>query len=358
MPVRNMPKHFFKKITEFADLSNHTPRRVFNKILNSLSRYMAVPHVYGLPSHLIVEISSTCQLRCPLCPLGSRTIKRQSQIMDFDTFKKVVDDVGDYVYHFNINGMGEPLMNKRVIDMITYAKEKNIYTDLYTNFQLQDREIIEGLVSSGLDSILISLDGATKEVYETYRIKGDFERILNNIRLLVETRACQKSVRPEINIQFVMFEHNRSQLNQMTELVKSLGADNLFVKRPFLFWGKKEDASSYISKDDKFNKYEMYNSAISLKARTRKTCDAIWAGAVVLADGSVAPCCFDYDGKVLFGNINHNSFKYIWNNKKYTGFRKQVRDNWKKVPLCNKDFEGGCPNMYIHPDDWLIRIGN
>jgi len=343
-----------RKLIEFATLGNHTPKRLVNKTLSVASKYAGLRRALGYPSHLMIEISSACQLNCPLCPLGNGTLARPRQLMKMETFKKVIDDVGDFVYHVNINGMGEPLLNEQVCRMIEYAKARNVYVDLYTNLQIDNRDMIEGLVDSGLDAVLISCDGATRDVYEKYRVNGDFDKLLDNIRTLVQYKRRKNATTPEVNVQCILFEHNEAQLPEMTELVESLGADHFVVKRPFLFWGDGDDAR-FLPHDEKVNPYKKAENRIDWRGKTRSRCNLLWASSAILADGSVAPCCFDYEGKVRFGNVNEESFRAIWNNRKYRRFRRQVRLDWRKVAICNNDFEGGCPNMHIHPDDWVIK---
>ncbi|MFQ5716345.1 MAG: SPASM domain-containing protein [Nitrospinales bacterium] len=347
-----------QKFANFFRFPNHTPERFINKAVVQISKQLAWPKAYGVPSHVIIEISSACQLKCPLCPVGNGSLNRPSHIMSFDTFKAVIDEIAGYVYRVNLSGMGEPTLNHQIVEMIEYAKRKNIYVDLYTNFQLKSQKLIESFVDVGLDSILIALDGATKETYEQYRIGGKFEGIIDNIRCLVETRKQSGGKKPEINIQFIAFDHNKDQLSMISDLVRSLGADNLYVKRPFLFWGTedKEENYNYIKNEDDFNAYKVGGNGATWKLKPKKVCDYLWAATVVLADGSISPCCFDYDGKVVFGNVKEEPFKKIWNNNKYRSFRKQNRTDWKSVPLCHQDFEGGCPNMYVQSDDWLIKL--
>jgi len=348
----------FGKIVDFAVQSNHTPKRFVNKMLSVVSKSLGLTRSLGFPSHLMIEVSSACQLKCPLCPLGNGRLSRPRQLMKMQTFKRIVDDIADYIYHININGMGEPLLNENICEMIRFAKANHIYVDLYTNLQIENQDVIEGLVEAGLDAILISCDGATKDIYEKYRINGDFDRLLNNIKVLVETKKRAKSIKPEVNIQFILFEHNENQLPQMTELVKSLQADNFIIKRPFLFWSDQKDASVFLPKNEQVNMYRRGNpheAKLRWQGKTKSQCDLLWGSSVILADGAVVPCCFDYDGKMQLGNVNQDSFTAIWNNPSYRSFRRQVQKDWRKIPICNSDFEAGCPNMHIHHDDWLIR---
>ena len=350
-----MAHRTLRKLVEFATAGNHTPRRLVNKTLSVTSKLMGLKRSLGYPSHLMMEVSSACQLHCPLCPLGNGTLMRPRQLMKTGTFTNVVDDVGRYVYHININGMGEPLLNENVCSMIECAKAKNIYTDLYTNLQIDNRDLIEGLVDSGLDAVLISCDGATRETYEKYRVNGDFDRLLDNIRTMVAHKRRRNSRTPEVNVQCILFEHNEAQLPEMIELVRSVEADHFVVKRPFLFYGNDEDASRFLPHDERVNPYRKRQDKLGWEGKTKSKCNLLWASAVVLADGSVAPCCFDYEGKVRFGNVNEQSFRAIWNNERYRRFRQQALADWRKIPICNSDFEGGCPNMHLHSDDWVIK---
>jgi len=337
-------------------LGNHTPKRFVNKMLSVVSKFLGLTRSLGYPSHLMIEVSSACQLKCPLCPLGNGTLSRPRQLMKMQTFKRIVDDIADYIYHININGMGEPLLNENICEMISFAKANHIYVDLYTNLQIENQDLIEGLVDYGLDAILISCDGATKQVYEKYRVRGDFNRLINNIKVLVEKKKSKNSSKPEVNIQCILFEHNENQLPQMAKLVRSLQADNLIIKRPFLFWGDQKDASVFLPKNEQVNMYRRHEAKLRWQGKTKSKCDLLWGSSVILADGTVVPCCFDYDGKVRFGNVNQDSFIAIWNNPSYRSFRRQVQKDWRKIPICNSDFEAGCPNMYIHHDDWLIKV--
>ena len=348
-------KFKLQKIRHFISWPNHTPKRFINRVANFASKLVSAKRVIGMPSTVMIEISSACQLKCPLCPIGNDTLERGKKVMSLEKFKQIIDELGDYLYHININGMGEPLINNSVVEMIKYAKKKNIYVDLYTNFEITDkRGIIDGLVEAGLDSILIAVDGATKDVYESYRIKGNFERVKDNIKKLVAARNKAGASHPEINIQFVQMKQNQHQSEDMKKLSATLGADTLAIKRPFLFWGQKEQADQFLPDDEALNMYRIEGDKISWKGEEKKICELLWTSSVILPDGSVTPCCFDYEGHANFGNIEQSSFKEIWNGKKYKAFRKAMTRDWRKIPLCAKEFEGGCPNMFMQPEDWLI----
>ncbi|MCP3875282.1 MAG: radical SAM protein [Desulfobacteraceae bacterium] len=349
-------KSFKDRLTDFIDRPNHTPKRIINEILSISSRKFYFQKALNYPVTLMVEPTTACQLKCPLCPVGLGKLERDTQFMEMKTFKKVIDDVGDYIYKINFNGAGEPLLNKKIVQMIRYGKQKKLYIDVYSNLQLTNKPFLKDIVNSGLDRILISLDGTSKDVYETYRINGQFERIIENIKFLVQEKKRSGS-KISIDLQFVIMNQNQHQLKDIEKLSKSLGADNLFIKPAFLFLEKStsDKVKQFIPENKALSMYKNESSSITWEGRKKRGCMELWLSSVILCDGSVSPCCFDYNGNVIFGNIHETRFKQIWNGKKYRSFRKQMLLDSDKIKLCTS-MEGGCPSLHFLATEWITRL--
>ena len=352
----NFFNNLIKRAHNILECKNHTPRRLLNKLLSVGARtlYPARPPCY--PTTLMIEPTTACQLKCPLCPVGMGILERSTGHMQFETFRKIIDEMGRYIYSVNLNGSGEPLLNRELVPMIEYAKQKKLYIDVYTNLQLNNKQMLTSLVTSGLDRILFSMEGTTKEIYESYRIRGKFERIVENIHFLVdEKKRTGSSI--SLDLQFVVMRGNEHQLNEIAAFAESLGVDNLFVKSLFLFLEKDNDkrANQYIPKNKRLTMYAQDMEGIHWKGEKMKACKELWLSSVILRDGSVSPCCFDYNGKVIFGNIHEKPFKAIWNSKRYKAFRRRIIKRPDSIELCNS-IEGGCPSLFFHPDNWLIRL--
>ena len=157
-------------------LSKLTFRRVFNMFLVGsgffLSRLLKKPIVFGLPVSISIEPTTSCNLRCPECPSGLRSFSRPTGMLTEDLFKNVTDQLYKDLFYIIFYFQGEPFLNPDFIRMLGYASSKNIYTATSTNAHFLDDQTARKTVESGLDRLIISIDGTTQEVYQQYRIGG------------------------------------------------------------------------------------------------------------------------------------------------------------------------------------------
>jgi|SoiMethySBSTD1v2_1073268.scaffolds.fasta_scaffold407616_2 MoaA/NifB/PqqE/SkfB family radical SAM enzyme len=357
-------RRFRDKVTRFVKMPNHSVRRLSNRVVNYADRKLrAKPKVGAMPYAILVEPTTACQLKCPLCPVGNGMLERPPVFLEMELYKKVVDELAPYLYTMNFNGSGEPLLHPKIVEMIEHGAAKGLWMDVFTNFQLLRNDIIDALPGSGLNRILISLDGTDKETYESYRIRGSFERIVQNIRRLVEKRDATPKSRLVIDIQFVAMKQNEHQIEDIQRLVKELGADSLIIKRTFLFQGTGDTQKtlSYLPESEALSLYKKdqlrpddAKNPIEWKGAEHKICELLWTSSVLLADGRVSPCCFDYHGWVILGDANQRTMHEIWNGPEYQAFRALVSADWRKVKLCTSML-GGCPTMRLEPSDWYVR---
>ena len=357
-------RRFRDKVTRFVKMPNHSVRRLSNRAVNYGDRKLrGKPKAAAMPYAILVEPTTACQLKCPLCPVGNGMLERPPVFLEMDLYKKVVDELAPFLYTMNFNGSGEPLLHPEIVEMIQYGASKGIWMDVFTNFQLLRTDIIDGLPSSGLNRILISLDGTDKETYESYRIRGKFERIVGNIERLVHKRNATPGSPLVIDIQFVAMRQNEHQIEEIQEMARKLGADNLIIKRTFLFQGTGDTAKtlSYLPESEALSLYKKdqlrpddAKNPVEFKGTEHKICELLWTSSVLLADGRVSPCCFDYHGWVILGDAKKQTFKELWNGPAYQAFRAKVTADWRKVKLCTSML-GGCPTMTLEPSDWYVR---
>lgn len=226
----------------------YAERHVINRLLREqryrkLANYLWVQWLMGRgttrawgahPYWLTLDPSNFCQLQCPFCPTGANKGTRNKSQMNFDHYKKFMDRVGPYVIRMEFMNWGESLFNKRLPDMIAEAKRHGIRTELHENFNNVPPEMIERLVGSGLDILSVSVDGLTQETYEKYRIGGKLDRVLANLRALVDERAKQGSTTPHIAWQYLVFRHNEHEVDRVEAFARERGADEIRIKAPFL----------------------------------------------------------------------------------------------------------------------------
>lgn len=312
------------------------PIKLKNLISVKLSKFFKLPRVRGMPLTLMLEPANYCNLKCPLCPTGAGLLKRKKAAMSFNDFKKILDELGPYVIHLRLWNWGEPLLNAELYKMISYAKKYKIFVNTSTNSFFLNESNAKKIVESGLDELIISLDGASEETYSKYRKKSDFSEVIKAMKLLVNEKIKRNSKTPLIKLQFIIMRHNEHEIKKVIQLAKQIGVNEIFFKTVGLMdTDVKEDITKYMPLNPKYSRYNLVQGKIRSKQEIRNFCDYLWDEATINADGSVVPCCKDAHNAYVFGNALKQKFKEIWNNKKYAGFRKQVLKNKNKIVLCN-----------------------
>lgn len=304
-------------------------KRIINYLAVELQYRLATPYVRGYPYVLIIDPTNICNLKCPLCPTGLDMPGRPKGRMDFSLFKKIIDGLGDYTLTLVLYNWGEPLLNKEIYLMIEYAKQRSIKTIVSSNFNILNEKDAETLVKSGLDRLIVSLDGTNSETYEEYRKGGNYHRVIANIELLVRKKAEMKSSKPEVIWQFLVFKHNVQDIPEIKRTAKQLGVDGIDIFGAYLGGprqtpyigdeGTKALASKWLFPDRRFKGQFDYFSNPNYLNRNR--CYFLWKTLTINWDASISPCCCVYDPSTDFGNIREEEFHQIWNNDRFRSSR-------------------------------------
>jgi len=200
-------------------------RKLINYLIVEFQAGRRDAHAFGKPYWLTIDPTNFCQLRCPFCPTGMDRNVRTKAMMRFPEFKKILDDLGPTLLHIDFMNWGEPLLNKEVYDMIAYAKKFDIDTNMSTNLNSFSPDEAQKLVASGLDCLVLSIDGLTQETYGKYRVRGDYAKVLEHLKMIVEARRKAGGFKPYIVWQFLVFKHNEHEIEQVKEFGKSCGVD-------------------------------------------------------------------------------------------------------------------------------------
>jgi MoaA/NifB/PqqE/SkfB family radical SAM enzyme len=219
---------------------------------------------------------------------------------------------------------GEPLLNKDIYDIIDYAKSKNIYVMISTNATVMSPKNNQRLIDSGIDYVMVAIDGGTQETYQKYRVGGDFGKVVENVKDLLERKKQSNARLPFVEWQFIVFNHNEHEVNSTEKFAYELGV-NKFTPLPAYV----ED-ENWLPKEDKY-KVEVFNPERLMN------CDRPWSHLNVRADGGVASCCYEFSKKDDFGSFHENDFRTIWNNPKFTLSRKLIYHKRKGIALEKQD---------------------
>ncbi len=272
------------------------------------------------PKMLTVEPTNRCNLNCPFCLVGLQNqlglaehskIPRGFGFMDFGLYEKIVKDAVDFgIQKMQLHFQGEPLLHKQFPDMVKLAKRYGISTQVFTNGLLLTEEYIELIIQSGLDNIRFSVDGASRETYEQNRVGGNFEEVLNNMKITAE-RA--RGSRTRVEWQFIVMRNNEHELHRAQQMAKEIGIP--FIAKTFA-----ESVPELVPRNPKYQR--------NLQT---KACTDIYRAIAVFWNGDVVPCCYDLEGKEIMGNIGKQTLSEVWNNPKYVAFRYRV-DNARHAP--------------------------
>lgn len=292
-----------------------------------------------MPLSLSIETGTACNLRCPECPSGLKSFTRPQGKLNLDFFRSVLDEVHPWLMNLNLYFQGEPLLHPEFHEFAAYASSKNIFTRTSTNGHFLDESSAKELIDSGIDSITVSVDGITQEVYESYRIGGNLGKVLEGIRNLSEARKKSKRITPVIRLQFLVTGVNEHQLNGVRDLASKVGADRVDFKSVQVY--DFEKGSRLISATKHYARYQKTVSGNwTIKNDLENHCWRMWSGSVITWDGKVVPCCFDKDAKHSLGNLQQQSFRSIWKSEAYNSFRISVLKSRRDVDICANCTEG------------------
>ncbi|MFV0391593.1 MAG: radical SAM/SPASM domain-containing protein [Paludibacteraceae bacterium] len=311
--------------------------RLWNALKLQVSYWLSV---FGIvtkwkvkPQFISIEPTNVCNLKCPECPVGIRTKRVKTVNIDLDSAKKILDELSSGLMHVILYFQGEPLLGRNFIDLVRYAKSKNLLTSTSTNAQLIGSSMAKSIVESGLDKLIVSVDGTTQETYETYRIGGRLDKAVAAIEYLVKWKKELKLRSPAIEIQFLVLKTNEHQMGEMRQLAKKLKADKLTFKSAQLY--DYENVNPLLTTIGKYARYELHpDGKYHIKLPLKNRCKRTWTGAVINSKGDVLPCCFDKDSTFSFGNIKDSSFAENWHSDKAFRFRKRILANRKQFEMC------------------------
>jgi len=241
---------------------------------------------------LIIEPTNTCNLRCTFC-FVTEGMTREGGFMEFDLFKKIIDDSPD-LEHLCMHNWGEPLLHKDIFKMIEYAKNKGVnYVVMNTNGTLLTDKMIDQIVDSKLDIIRFSIDGSA----ETFkRVRGvELKKIEQNINKLKNVKEIR---RPELKMGVVFT------IEEDTE----------------------GDVEDYITHWEQIVDHVRLQPKLITSPRTEVCPEPFgkdYGKLVVLWDGRVIPCCVDYNANLTVGSVQNDTIQNLWKNEKMDLLRKQ-----------------------------------
>lgn len=320
-----------------------TLRRAWNvaKVLASyyLTRVFRRPVQWGLPVTLSIEPTTACNLRCPECPSGLRSFTRATGNLKTDFFRRLTDELQPDLLYLYFYFQGEPYIHPEFLEMVRYAHERKLYTVTSTNGHFLDDENARRTVESGLDRLIISVDGTTQEVYEQYRKSGNLDQVLDGARRLVAWKRRLGARHPHIIFQFLVVRPNEHQIPDIFRLAQSIGVDEVQLKTAQVYDYHK--GHPLIPVQQRYARYEASaDGTWAPKLSLANHCWKLWHSCVITWDGLVVPCCFDKDATHRLGDLKNRRFRDIWQGAEYRAFRQKILKGRKEIDICTNCTEG------------------
>lgn len=304
----------------------------YKRILYSFYNYKRQRSVLDYPPYLLwIEPTNHCNLACVMCT-NVQLSRDMKGYMEFGLFKKIIDEACQYVLDINLFLGGESLLHKEISNMIVYARSKGIKVFINTNATLLNSEISRSLLDAGLDVLTISFDGYEKEIYESIRVKADFGKTLNHIIHFLEEKKRRGAKKPYTVFQVIEFNDPRT---------KSPAE----VKQAFYrqFKGLPLDRFTFIPLHNFGGRVDnIEEKNFRIKSPSYTPCMFLWYSMSILWDGRVVPCCIDFKGEYILGDVKKESLLDIWNGERLAGLRrKMIEKRYKEVNLCK-----GCDVLF------------
>ena len=294
---------------------------------------------YGVPFNVSIEPTTTCNLGCPECPSGLKNFTRPTGNLDYPFFKNTLDEIGDKLIYLYFYFQGEPYMHPKFLELVKYASQKKIYTVTSTNAHFLTERKARETVESGLDRILISIDGTTQETYQQYRIGGNLEKVIEGTKNLVNAKRELNSKTPHIIFQFLVVQPNQHQIEEVYQLAKEIGVNEVALKTAQVYSFK--NGNNLIPTIDKYSRYRKEkNGTYTIKNELLNHCWKLWHSCVITWDGKIVPCCFDKDAQHQLGDLNTKTFAEIWQSDLYKSFRSRILKSRKEIDICTNCSEG------------------
>lgn len=306
------------------------------------------------PEHIHIEPTNACNLRCVHCHHSSpgTHFTKKTGMMDFDLYKKIIDQIKDSSEQITLDSQGEPTNHPRFYDMVEYAKKAGLAVNVLTNATQLDNELSDKLIAIGLNRIVFSFDGSNAEVYEAVRRKSNYYSTLRNI---LNFMKCNHEAGHHTFVTLSMVKHSYTEkdIKPYQEYFGSLPVDAVFISPLFNLAGGSPLAD------------ERTVEALNVEsANISRVCRVPWMNMSIGWDGQVCPCPLDYNEAHPVGDTNTQSLSDILNGEKMQKFRQchldhdydWIEEQGALCASCNALFDPEYSEYdYLDMDEFLTR---
>jgi radical SAM protein with 4Fe4S-binding SPASM domain len=329
-------------------------KKRINFIMQGVRLIRRAVHPVGIPPILQIEPSNKCNLQCLTCATGAGLLTRPEVLMSFDMYRQVIDQVKDHVFLIAFWSWGEPFINKDAFRMISYAKDKGIYVHTSTNGHfLNSSEKAGKIIDSGLDSLIVAVDGIDQQTYEKYRKNGSLQKVIDTIKYLVAERASRGVSHPRITLRFIVMKHNEHQVEEVEKFAQDLGVDALTFRSAIVQRSDIDLKESLTPLSSDYQRFKHTSTTTEKKGSTKPCnnyCHRPYANLTVFSNGDVVSCENDFNATLTFGNVGDQPIHEILSSGKAREFYKSFRKDLDQFTFCKE-----CENRYLEGSSANVR---
>jgi radical SAM protein with 4Fe4S-binding SPASM domain len=300
-------------------------------VKSSMTRH---PAVSAMPPAISIELTNHCNLHCSECTTGSGLMTRPKGFMDTGLYKRMIRELEPYLYWISLYFQGEPLMHPEFPLFISGSGRAR--TIMSTNGHFLTPDNCERILKSGLDKLIISLDGIDQDSYSKYRAGGNLETVIGGIKTISDLKKNKKSS-IDLEVQTLVNRYNENDVPELKKFCRSVGIPLRLKSMQII---SDNSSMSWLPDDPEYRRYDIKDGVKVIRSTFPDRCARLWFNPVITWDGNVLPCCFDKDADHIMGNINQEKFSEIWNGSRYMLFRRVLLTDRKTIGICRNCSSG------------------
>jgi MoaA/NifB/PqqE/SkfB family radical SAM enzyme len=306
---------------------------------------------WSWPVHMQLELTSFCDLTCPVCPTGTGELRRRPEAMDPELVEALMEEVGPYLLTASLWGWGEPLLHPRLGDILATVRGKNVLPILSTNGQrLAEEDVLDALIREPPANLIVALDGLSDETLSAYRPGARLEPALTGVRRLAEMKKERSQQWPVLHMRFIALKQNEHEVPRVEEFAARHGFEMVSIRGLSVIDADEGPHRAMVPGSDELRSYRYEEGG--RVGRDGFICQFASLFPAVFADGTVVACDQDYNASHAYGRLGKDgSFADIWFGRRAAEVRGTVRDSPERFSFC-----ANCPYAGLPRNTCSIRL--
>lgn len=310
---------------------------------------------WSWPLHMQIELTSFCELECPVCPTGLGALNRAASAVDPELFEQILREAGPYLLTLSLWAWGEPLLYNHLGRVLETAGRYPMVTLLSTNGQsLSAPRVQEALRAHPPTYLIVAIDGLTDDTNSVYRKGARLAPALDGVRSLADWKQRTGARFPVLHCRFMAMRQNEHELPSLRGFAEEAGFDMVSL-RSLSIIDSAEDAHRNMVPADELLRAYRYEHGQRVE-RDDFVCQHAFSFPTVLADGTVVSCEQDFNGREPYGVLQKGgSFRSIWMSRRASEVRRTIRDRPGELSFCRNCPYADRPISSCSFDSYAVR---